>query len=276
MSFIEKLFGWRLDSNESNYYKYEHIFSVWHFVALALIIAAIVWISVVAKKKDKAWHDKMFKIMAIILLALEILRMTYRTIIYCCYEKYLPDHGNIYNWAEIISFALCTQVTFVTIVTLLINKEKWNRFAYDAIFPIALFGGITALVYPDMLNTYYPIFHIMNVQTLITHGLLVATPILLIVTGRLQPQIKNGWKPMLLMFIFSMIARIFSKLADCSFMYMNDGIELIPAWSNKPLYTYYWLMVIIFGLWTTLCYLPFVIKAHRRKKQQVADSQTQN
>ena len=69
-------------------------------------------------------------------------------------------------------------------------------------------------------------------------------------------------------FIFSMIARIFSKLADCSFMYMNDGIELIPAWSNRPLYTYYWLMVIIFGLWTTLCYLPFVIKAHRRKNSK--------
>ncbi|MBQ9790391.1 MAG: YwaF family protein [Clostridia bacterium] len=276
MNFWEQVFGWHLDSNETEYFKFNHIFSVWHFVALALIVTGIVLLCVVARKKDKSWQGKMFKIIAIVLLVLEILRMTYRTITYCCYETYLPDNPNIYNWAEIISFALCTMITFFTIVTLLINKEKWNAFAYDAIFAIALFGGSTALIYPDMLNTYYPIYHIMNVQTLITHGLLVAVPILLVVTGRLKPRIKNWWKPMLLMFGFSIIARIFSKLADCSFMYMNDGIELIPSWSNKPLYSYYWILALVFAAWIMLCYLPFEIVSKHRKSKEKKEEQNIN
>lgn len=270
MNFWESVFGWRLDSNESVYEKHNHIFSVWHFVALAVIIGAIVTLCLVARKKDKKWHDRMFIVIALILLGLEILRMTYRTITYLCYETYLPDHGNIYNWAEIISFALCTMVTFFSIVTLLVNKEKWNKFAYDAIFPIAIFSGSAALLYPDMLNTYYPIYHIMNIQTLITHGLLVALPFLLIATKRLNPQIKNMWKPMLTIFAFSVIAWSFGKIADCNFMYMNDGISVIPGWENKPVYTYYWILAIIFAVWTALCYLPSTIKNAVKKKKSSA------
>ncbi len=276
MSFWEKAFGWKLDSNEGVYSNYPHIFSIWHFVVLAIIIGAIITLALVAKRKDKKWQDKMFFVIALVFLALEILRMTYRTITYCCYETYFPEKGNIYNWAEIISFALCTMVTFFSIVTLLINKEKWNKFAYDAIFPIAIFSGSAALIYPDMLNTYYPIYHIMNVQTLITHGLLIALPILLIVTKRLVPKIKNGWKPMVTIFGFSIIARIMSKLTDSSFMYMNDGIEVIPSWSNKPLYTYYWILALIFAAWIALCYLPFEIKdlINKRKSTQQASQET--
>lgn len=269
MSVLEQIFGWRLDSNESSYYKYNHIFSVWHFVTLGIIIGVIITLCLISRKKDKKWNDKMFIVIAIILLVLEVLRITYRTITYCCYEIYLPDHGNIYNWAEIISFALCTMVTYFSIVTLLINKEKWNKFAFDAIFPIALFSGSTALIYPDMLNTYYPIYHIMNIQTLITHGLLIALPFLLITSKRLSPNIKNMWKPMLTIFVFSMIARLFSKIADCSFMYMNEGIEVIPGWENKPFYTYYWILVLVFATWTALCYLPSTIKNHIKKKKEI-------
>ena len=111
----------------------------------------------------------------------------------------------------------------------------------------------------------------MNVQTLITHGLLVATPILLIVTKRFKPQLKHCWKPGLLMFIFSIIARVFSKLSGSSFMYMNDGMELIPAFANKPLYTYYWILLLVFTAWTMLCYLPFIIANAKNKKQLEKD-----
>ena len=268
MTFVEKCFGWRLDSNEGGG-SYSHIFSIWHFVVIALIAGGITLLSVIAKKKDKAWHDKMFIVIAIVLLALEILRILYRWHIYYCYEHFAPDKGNMYDWAEIISFALCTMITFFTIATLFINNAKWNKYAYDAIFVIALLGGFAALVYPDMLNTYYPIYHIMNVQTLITHGLLVAMPVLLVVTGRLKPEIKNWWKPMLQMFIFSIIARVFSKLSGNSFMYMNDGMELIPALANKPLYTYYWALAILFFIWVMLCYLPFYLKDKRLKKKEL-------
>jgi len=259
MSFIEKLFGWRLDSNESTYFKYEHIFSIWHFVVLVLIALAITLLCVYARKASKEKQSKMFKIIAFVLLGLELLRITYRTIIYFCYEIYLPNNGNIYNWAEIISFALCTMITFFIIVTLLIDKKKWNDFAYESIYPIAFLGGGLALAYPDMLNTYYPIYHIMNVQTLITHGLLVAMPILLVVTKRLHPNIKKAWKPFLTMFVFSMIARFFSKLTDSSFMYMNDGIEAIPGWENKPFLSYYWILGLAFIGWILLCYAPVMI-----------------
>ena len=267
MSFLEKVFGWKLDSNEGVYDNYPHIFSVWHFVALAVIILGIVTLAIIAKKKDVKWQNRMFFVIALIFAGLELLRITYRTITYCCYEKYFPDKGNIYNWAEIISFALCTMLTYFSIVTLLINKQKWNKFAYDAIFPIALFCGSAALIYPDMLNTYYPIYHILNIQTLITHGLIVALPVLLIVTKRLVPNIKNGWKPVVLAVGFSIIARIMSKVANSSFMYMNDGIEVIPGWENKPLYTYYWILLIIFACWTALCYFPFTIKDFVNKKR---------
>ena len=279
MNFWESLFGWRLDSNESNYEKINHIFSVWHFVVLVLIAGGITLLCMIARKKDKPWQDKMFKVIAFIFLALEILRIGYRTLIYFCYEILLPDHGNIYNWAEIISFALCTMITFFTIATLLINKEKWNAYAYDAIFCIAMLGGLAALIYPDMLNTYYPIYHVMNVQTLITHGLLVATPILLVVTGRLQPKVNNWWKPMLQMFIFSMIARFFSKVSDSSFMFMNEGIEAIPGWENKPFLSYYWILAILFFVWVMLCYLPFVIADVIKKRKinaQPIETETKN
>ncbi len=267
MSTLEKFFGWRLDSNESNFNAINHFFSVWHFVALFLIAGGIVLISLIAKKKNSDWHNKMFKVIAFIFLGLEILRIIYRSVIYYCYETYLPENTNIYNWAEIISFALCTMITFFTIITLLLNNEKWNKYAYDVIFVIALLGGVSALVYPDMLNTYYPIYHIMNIQTLITHGLLVATPILLIVTKRYTPNIKNSWKPLLQMVFFAIIARIFSVISGSSFMYMN-GFELIPAYANKPVYSYAWLLAIAFSIWTVLCYLPFVIANAKKKNSK--------
>ena len=93
MSFLESLFGWRLDSNESNYEKIDHIFSVWHFVVLAVIVGGIVFLCLLASKKDRPWQDKMFKIIAFIFLALEILRIIYRTIIYFCYEIQMGQLG---------------------------------------------------------------------------------------------------------------------------------------------------------------------------------------
>lgn len=266
MSFGEKLFGWHLGKNESDVAAYVHIFSVWHFVALAIIAAAITAICLVARKKSEEWQKRMFFIIALILLALEILRIIYRTVTYCNYEKYLPDCRNIYNWAEIISFALCTMITFFTIVTLLINRPKWNAFAYDSIFVIGLLGGASALIYPDMLNTYYPIYHIMNVQTLITHGTLILVSALLIVTGRLKLNIKNCWKPFVTISCFAVIARIFSVLSGSSFMYMN-GFELLPGFADKPLYAYLWILVLAFILWDFLCHLPsLIINAVQKKK----------
>ena len=56
-NFLEKIFGWKLDSNEGVYNNYPHIFSVWHFVALAVIIGSITTLAIVSKRKDKKWHE---------------------------------------------------------------------------------------------------------------------------------------------------------------------------------------------------------------------------
>ena len=77
---------------------------------------------------------------------------------------------------------------------------------------------------------------------------------------------------MLLMFIFSMIARFFSKVADCSFMFMNEGIEAIPGWENKPFHSDYWILAIVFFTWIMLCYLPFVVASAKKKKEIASDS----
>lgn len=129
MSFSEKLFGWRLGKNEPTD-NYTHMFGVWHFLILALIIGAIVAICLISRKKDKAWHDRFFKTVAIILLVLEGLRIMYRAITCYNYDHYPPENShNIYNPAEVVSFALCTMITFFTAITLLVNKPKWNAFA---------------------------------------------------------------------------------------------------------------------------------------------------
>lgn len=267
MSFWEKCFGWEVGGDN-----YSHKFSIWHFVVLALIIGASVAICLVAKKKDKAWQDKMFKIIAWVLLALEIVRMIYRTISCVCYNKYLPAERNPYDWAEIISFALCSMITYFTIVTLLINKQKWNDFAYDAIFVIALLGGGAALIYPDMLNTHYPIYHITSVQTLITHGIIVCLPFLLLATGRIKLNIKNCWKPLVVMVVFAAIARIMSVATDNNFMYM-DGFDILPAFDGVSFWVYIWLLIPAFALYTFICYLPSLIKgAVVKHKQAKAES----
>ncbi len=165
-----------------------------HFMLIIMVAVFIAGCYFLLSAKSEKGKKITKLVLASVLFILEIGRIIYK------YLLHVHNGGNAsnFNWWWNISFQMCAIMTWTTIITLILSAflKKENKFLqllYNMLFGCALVGGFLTFMYPDCISNNYPILHFINIQTIITHALLIFVPIYLIKTKDFRVDIKNFW-----------------------------------------------------------------------------------
>ncbi len=148
------------------------LFSPEHIFLSAIIITAIV-LSLVYIIRKRINTYKLLRILAVVMLSLEAFRFLWKII----YRGL--------TW-DVVRFDWCNQVCLFMPIMILCN---WKR-GYDICFPMAFIGGFAVLLYPLTVFYDYAGIHIMAVQSMVSHGLMVFMALLLPLSGQFRPTLR--------------------------------------------------------------------------------------
>ncbi|MDR2822339.1 MAG: YwaF family protein [Acholeplasmatales bacterium] len=204
----------------SNYLK-EYKFNINHiYILLANIAVFLILFFVFARKTSNIKIKNI--IFAVILVVLEVFRIIFDT------SKELYVYNTPFkelNFLKIISFELCAINVWVSVITLFLvslkKESKIGEFLKNYLFGIAISAAFLTFISPDNIDGHFPLFHVINLQTLITHMLLFFIPIYFIKTKQFEPHMKYSINALMVSVLTASIAMIGSQLAGYSFAYMT-------------------------------------------------------
>jgi len=177
------------------------------------------------KRCDLNYSKKILKCSAVIMLVLEIFRISWSTFYYGFSLKNIR-----FDW--------CNQISLVLPFVVLSGKEK----LYPYIDVLSFMGGAGVLLYPVWVFYDYAGIHIMSVQSMISHTLMIIIPIsILFVSGHWEKE-KSIRKPLAGFIVMSVVAYAMSRTLNVNYMIMlnSDGIPLLRNFS----FPWYWVIAI--------------------------------
>ena len=214
------------------------IFSIEHILLSTIIICVLVVLLRTYKEKDGKSQRRLLLTLAVVIFSFEALRALYMAI----YQGF--D-------LKAISFTSCAQTTLYLPLAIYFNK----RWMYDFVLAPAIIGGVGAMLYPIDVFNDYPVFHIIPVQSMITHGLFWFVITFLVITKKYQPRIKNVKYAMLGGCTIALIAAVMSYINDANYTLMGsaEGIPIIglfpfPFHIPVIILIYFLIATVIFGI----------------------------
>lgn len=186
------------------------IFSPYHFICSSLGIIFIIFFLKHTKDFDSKRVLKHQRRISFVMLLLEIFRMIW-------IHVYRPD---IY----VIRFDYCNQVCIFLPILVLLNVRQ----IFPFLAAISFWGGAGVLLYPLHVFTDYGGFHIMSIQSMISHTLMVLSSFNLARTYIVD--LKHDFKISYLLFaLMALIAFVFSAVRNVNYMAMltSAGLPII-------------------------------------------------
>ena len=197
-------------------------------------------------------------VFASLLFVLEIGRIIW----YICQANFYNKALNV--WTT-INFHMCTMMVWVNILTLVLSTfvKKQNKFLeilFNIVFGIGTLGGIITFIYPQFINGSYSIFHFRNLQSIITHIILIVNPIFLYKTKHFEIKMKNFW---IIPLTFVAVGSISSFASICgkanfAFAYYCELFTALKMYIPVPwhiLTVMLILCLIIFVIYLVICYI---------------------
>ena len=203
------------------------LFTLEHFILSGLNIIMII---IVMLKVDKS--EKNVCNVAKIILGLEIFRMIWWFI-------YRDQSLRIFR------FDICNQVCLFMPFIILFKKEK----LYPFISACALLGGIGVMIYPLWVFYDYGGIHLMSVQSMFSHGLMILQ-ILLLMKVYKMPKLKEHIKATTIGFIIMIyLAFIANTIRGTNYIGLAspDGIPLLNQ-IKAPYHVFILVPIIFIGV----------------------------
>jgi hypothetical protein len=198
----------------------------------SLMILVIIIVILSLRKKGKKEYQKALDIISIIMLMLEVFRMLW-VIIFRSGEVHL------------IRFDWCNQVCLLMPIAILLRLDYYIPFYKGAAF----WGGMGVLAYPLWVFYDYGGIHIMAIQSMISHGLMVLVSFLLILSKE-SAGIKKEWTRILTGFMMMVaIAAIGSSITGDNYMALRSAERLpLVRFIPHPYYLLFMLGIEFIGL----------------------------
>lgn len=224
-------------------------------IAAIIIIGILLWLLI--RKLSQPKQRLMFKILAIILLILEVLR-------YLNFYLYYT-----HNWFGSLSFHLCSFGVYIAIATAFFQK-KW---LFDSLVVFAIIGAPLALIIPSGILPWYNEYSFMVLQSFLSHLLLTW---IFIVGYKLKlwtPDIKKYWITIvavttayIIAYIASTINYNYSLGGHPNFIWTRYADPTFPIISNWP---HPWYVIFMCGLLLVVGFLSlllFQVLSNKRAK----------
>jgi len=201
----------------------------WQHYLLSMICFGIAYFVLRAhiKHQDQAFSQRLCNVLAFLMFSFEVFRISWLTY--------------YYGWhLENIRFDWCNQVCFWLPLIVLFDAKA----LYPYIDLPALGGGLAVLIYPLWIFYDYGGIHVMSVQSMLSHGLMLTIALSLPFAGNYKRQLKTVYKPLIGVLCLLVTAFVMSYLLKTNYLIMRSA-EGIPLISHIP-WPYYWLVVLPF------------------------------
>lgn len=161
---------------------------------------------------------------------------------------------------------LCTLVAWTMPFAILFIKKQW---LYNLMFLCGLAGGFIAMFVPLWVFGEWNVFHVMPVQSMLSHAMLMTIPIMLVINKTYIPRIRKYWSGIAGTFILWSYALILSLATGICYMLTTSSAG-IPLLEKIPAPWHLLIVVPAFMLATYLFYLPFELY-YRKKDMEKAN-----
>jgi len=171
--------------------------------------------------EDKGHLAKTLRNLAVLMLGLEAIRILWLT---------------AYNGISLknIRFDWCNQICLLLPMAILTHRETLCLSLYG----LSFMGGFAVLLFPLWVFTDYGGVHLMSLQSMTSHGLMVLCALLV---NLLNEQSLNVLQSLKGFAIIALIARIMSRLLNVNYLLMLDGSGF-PIIGKMP-FPAYWLLL---------------------------------
>lgn len=208
MNTFEKMFYaldlWRMEKAE--------MYGWFHLMWLAIMVVAIVLISVFRKKISPKAIDITLIVWGVVLILLEAVKLI-------LYSFHYND-GVVswsFDWGS-FPFQFCSTPLYVAIPAGIIRRGKIKDSLLSFLAIFALFGGLIAIVFPSGLFVER-IF--ISVHTMIWHGSMVVMGVMLWVTKRVEAKWSTLFKAFIVFMIMVSIAMLLNLCIGTSLGWFN-------------------------------------------------------
>lgn len=228
------------------------ILSKEHFIMSSIMIGFIIIFTYLTRNKTKEQLYSYQRKVSLAMFILELIRMAW-------FSTYRPD---IY----LIRFDYCNQVCLYMPIMIILGLS----FLYPAVMTISFWGGAGVMLYPLWVFRDYGGFHLMSIQSMISHGLMLLTSINLARINKTN--LKKDISVSFIVFtIMATISYIMSIVRNQNYLAMlsPDGLPFI----SKLKYPYHILFVV--GIIYLGLYLYIVLK-NRIDKYILTKDQREN
>jgi uncharacterized membrane protein YwaF len=216
------------------------LFTWQHFAAVLVCAVGVFCLCAVFLRKSARTQAKILKITAILLLVGNLARDLFLSIIGHMSLDYLPLH--------LCSFAIFVYLVHAflpeTYSTSIFCGDRQKRvYVYSSPFRSALAeiglvllmpGTVCALIFPDW--SWYPMWNFMSLHSFLWHAVLIAYPLMCLLSGRVQPRISHIWMPILYLAILVPPTYLFDVLTGRNYLFLLRPIPGTPLqWLSDSL-----------------------------------------
>lgn len=192
------------------------LFNLTHLLYVLISFTLIISTIVLTRKKSNEEVFKYIRIISIVVLVLEILKIIWNLTLRpdVTYEDYLPLY--------FCSFFIFTSLVFVFCK----NKESLiYRFSKLFLFYGGVTGGLTFTVFPTTALMVFPFLHILSIHSLIYHSLMVVVSVWML--RFFKPCLKDIKIYGSILLIIELIIIIFNFIFEANFMMLNVPFGLV-------------------------------------------------
>lgn len=142
----------------------------------------------------------------------------------------------------IFRFDYCNQICMVLPFIVLFGSKK----IYPYVQELALYGGVMVLVYPLWVFYDYAGIHLMAVQSMTSHALMIICALTIPMASGKVPTLQMVYKTWIGFAVICLVAWVMTRYTGVNYMLM-DGAKNVPLIQHIP-YPWYWL--ILFPIFT--------------------------
>ncbi|MDR0899054.1 MAG: YwaF family protein [Lactobacillaceae bacterium] len=227
------------------------LYSLTHIAVLILITLFIIWLVRVYLQSDILGRPQMRKWIAVVAIASDLL---FREGISAMFGQFDPT---------LLPLHLCGMSMFIMVW----DAFKPNRLTRSVLYSFSLWGAVAALLFADWANR--PILNVFVWQSFLVHALLIAYPMMLLVSGEMKPSFKDIPWSLLYLVVAVPIAIGANNIWGTNFWFLASGSAGSPLEPILKAVGTTWyiptLFVLLMVLWLIL-YLPWQLTSKKTTK----------
>ncbi len=206
------------------------MYSIAHFVFLAIMVVAISLSLVLLLKYKKNKARKVVGIIGIVFLVLEVFKIWF----------VLSNVGveQINSWVPLY---FCSIFIFMAVLSGF-AKGFVRKVGDSFVFAGGIFGGLAFLLYPSTSITNYYWFHFITFHSFLLHSSMVLSGLLIVMSGQYKPKFKDVFAYSTSVLLFTVLAFFVNHFHGSNLMFISQkfaGVFLLdPMWEalGQPLY----------------------------------------